>query len=190
MWTISGLAMIGEREWCFFVPSDRKHSNGGRPNRTTENCFWKATGSDRSIRSMKGPKRVIGLQKALVFYKGRAPRGCRTDWVMNEYRMPDTCPIPKGNSYFCKWKHNYEWKMAQTNISSRPSTVMYYWMSLPIDLLISALWLTNYHLSPFELIFATDFIVHKRVTIGRMMNTFVRVQKERMINSLWKSRRD
>ncbi|RWR90606.1 NAC domain-containing protein 35-like protein [Cinnamomum micranthum f. kanehirae] len=101
-WELPGLATIGEREWYFLVPRDRKHSNGGRPNRTTENGFWKATGSDRSIRSMKDPKRVIGLRKTLVFYKGRAPRGCRTDWVMNEYRMPDTCPIPKEDIVLCK----------------------------------------------------------------------------------------
>lgn len=113
---ISGLATIGEREWYFLVPRDRKHSNGGRPNRTTENGFWKATGSDRSIRSMKDPKRVIGLRKTLVFYKGRAPRGCRTDWVMNEYRMPDTCPIPKVIAIFAsgnttvseKWTNPYK----------------------------------------------------------------------------------
>ncbi|XXG71857.1 hypothetical protein AAC387_Pa07g1087 [Persea americana] len=101
-WELPGLAKIGEREWYFFVPRDRKHANGGRPNRTTENGFWKATGSDRQIRSMKDPKRVIGLRKTLVFYKGRAPRGCKTDWVMNEYRMPDTCPLPKEDIVLCK----------------------------------------------------------------------------------------
>ncbi|KAJ4964641.1 hypothetical protein NE237_016490 [Protea cynaroides] len=86
---LPGLAKIGEREWYFFVPRDRKHGNGGRPNRTTKNGFWKATGSDRPIRSLSNPKRLIGLRKTLVFYKGRAPRGFKTDWVMNEYRMPD-----------------------------------------------------------------------------------------------------
>lgn len=92
---ISGLAKIGEREWYFFVPRDRRHANGGRPNRTTETGFWKATGSDRPIRHAKEPKRIIGLKKTLVFYKGRAPRGIKTDWVMNEYRLPDNCPSPK-----------------------------------------------------------------------------------------------
>jgi hypothetical protein len=83
------MAKIGEREWYFFVPRDRKAGNGGRPNRTTERGFWKATGSDRSIRSSGDAKRVIGLKKTLVFYQGRAPRGTKTDWVMNEYRLPD-----------------------------------------------------------------------------------------------------
>ncbi|WOL09740.1 hypothetical protein Cni_G18493 [Canna indica] len=89
-WELPGLAKIGEREWYFFVPRDRRSGNGGRPNRTTERGFWKATGSDRPIRSAAEPRRILGLKKTLVFYRGRAPRGTRTDWVMNEYRMPET----------------------------------------------------------------------------------------------------
>ncbi|XP_057966363.1 NAC domain-containing protein 6 [Malania oleifera] len=96
-WCLPKLAKIdGEREWYFFVPRDRKHGSGGRPNRTTENGFWKATGSDRQIVSLSEPKPVIGLRKTLVFYKGRAPRGSKTDWVMNEYRLPDTSSLPQG----------------------------------------------------------------------------------------------
>lgn len=86
----------GEREWYFFVPRDRRRGSGGRPNRTTVNGFWKATGSDRKIVSLSDPKRIIGLRKTLVFYMGRAPRGSKTDWIMNEYRLPDhSCPLPK-----------------------------------------------------------------------------------------------
>lgn len=96
----TGLAKIGEREWYFFVPRDRRHANGGRPNRTTERGFWKATGSDRPIRSAVDPKRLIGLKKTLVFYNGRAPRGCKTDWVMNEYRLPDHCGSSSNSSSF------------------------------------------------------------------------------------------
>jgi No apical meristem (NAM) protein len=71
------------------VPRDRKQANGGRPSRTTERGFWKATGSDRPVRSVVDPKRLIGLKKTLVYYEGRAPRGTKTDWVMNEYRLPN-----------------------------------------------------------------------------------------------------
>ncbi|XP_031283451.1 NAC domain-containing protein 22-like [Pistacia vera] len=94
-WDLPGLSKVGEREWYFFVPRDRKHGSGGRPNRTTEHGFWKATGSDRKIVSLSDPKRIIGLRKTLVFYEGRAPKGMKTDWVMNEYRLPDSCPLPK-----------------------------------------------------------------------------------------------
>ncbi|KAF7841671.1 NAC domain-containing protein 22 [Senna tora] len=79
-WDLPGLAKVGEREWYFFVPRDKKHGSGGRPNRTTQKGFWKATGSDRKIISLSDPKRVIGLRKTLVFYQGRAPRGSKTDW--------------------------------------------------------------------------------------------------------------
>ncbi|KAM0919804.1 hypothetical protein ACQ4PT_007955 [Festuca glaucescens] len=105
-WDLPGKAKIGEREWYFFVPRDRKAGSGGRPNRTTERGFWKATGSDRAIRSAGDPKRVIGLKKTLVFYQGRAPRGTKTDWVMNEYRLPDAGTAaagpPKEDMVLCK----------------------------------------------------------------------------------------
>ncbi|KAG8660072.1 NAC domain-containing protein 6 [Manihot esculenta] len=101
-WDLPGLAKIGEREWYFFVPRERKHGHGGRPNRTTANGYWKATGSDRPIRCLTDPKRLLGLRKTLVFYTGRAPRGSKTDWVMNEYRLPTTCSIPKEDIVLCK----------------------------------------------------------------------------------------
>ncbi|KAM0919749.1 hypothetical protein ACQ4PT_007924 [Festuca glaucescens] len=104
-WDLPGMAKIGEREWYFFVPRDRKAGSGGRPNRTTEKGFWKATGSDRAIRSTGDPKRVIGLKKTLVFYQGRAPRGTKTDWVMNEYRLPDHAAgaaPPREDTVLCK----------------------------------------------------------------------------------------
>lgn len=89
------MSKIGEREWYFFVPRNKKHGNGGRPNRTTKNGFWKATGSDRKIFSLSDRNKHLGLKKTLVFYMGRAPGGSKTDWVMSEYRLPDSCPLSK-----------------------------------------------------------------------------------------------
>ncbi|KAK6139508.1 hypothetical protein DH2020_026739 [Rehmannia glutinosa] len=80
------LAAIGEKEWYFYVPRDRKYRNGDRPNRVTTSGYWKATGADRMIRSEN--LRSIGLKKTLVFYSGKAPKGIRTSWIMNEYRLP------------------------------------------------------------------------------------------------------
>lgn len=94
-WVLPDMSKIGEREWYFFVPRNKKHGNGGRPNRTTKNGFWKATGSDRKIFSLSDTSKHLGLKKTLVFYKGRAPGGHKTDWVMSEYRLPDSCPLPK-----------------------------------------------------------------------------------------------
>jgi len=82
----SALAAIGEKEWFFYVPRDRKYRNGDRPNRVTTSGYWKATGADRMIRAENS--RSIGLKKTLVFYSGKAPKGIRTSWIMNEYRLP------------------------------------------------------------------------------------------------------
>ncbi|KAJ4973942.1 hypothetical protein NE237_007116 [Protea cynaroides] len=81
------LATIGEKEWYFYCPRDRKYRNSARPNRVTGAGFWKATGTDRPVYSSEGTK-CIGLKKSLVFYKGRAAKGIKTDWMMHEFRLP------------------------------------------------------------------------------------------------------
>nr|AGV29474.1 putative NAC domain class transcription factor [Tamarix hispida] len=85
-WELPALAAIGEKEWFFYVPRDRKYRNGDRPNRVTTSGYWKATGADRMIRAENF--RPIGLKKTLVFYSGKAPKGIRSSWIMNEYRLP------------------------------------------------------------------------------------------------------
>jgi len=87
-WDLSSFSSLGEREMFFFVPRDERcQNNRGRPNRMTASGYWKATGSDRSVHDDNA--KCIGLKKTLVFYRGRAPRGQKTDWIMNEYRLPD-----------------------------------------------------------------------------------------------------
>ncbi|KAK8592601.1 hypothetical protein V6N13_063172 [Hibiscus sabdariffa] len=85
-WELPAMAAIGEKEWFFYVPRDRKYRNGDRPNRVTTSGYWKATGADRMIRGENS--RSIGLKKTLVFYSGKAPKGIRSSWIMNEYRLP------------------------------------------------------------------------------------------------------
>ncbi|KAL0385783.1 UNVERIFIED_CONTAM: protein FEZ [Sesamum radiatum] len=86
-WDLPKLAITGEKEWYFYCPRDRKYRNSARPNRVTGAGFWKATGTDRPIYSSEGSK-CIGLKKSLVFYKGRAAKGMKTDWMMHEFRLP------------------------------------------------------------------------------------------------------
>nr|XP_011463074.1 PREDICTED: LOW QUALITY PROTEIN: transcription factor JUNGBRUNNEN 1 [Fragaria vesca subsp. vesca] len=88
-WDLPKLAASGEKEWYFYCPRDRKYRNSTRPNRVTGAGFWKATGTDRPIYSSEGnSNKCIGLKKSLVFYKGRAAKGVKTDWMMHEFRLP------------------------------------------------------------------------------------------------------
>ena len=76
-----------QNDWYFFSHKDKKYPTGTRTNRATAAGFWKATGRDKIIYS--GFRR-IGLRKTLVFYKGRAPHGQKSDWIMHEYRLEES----------------------------------------------------------------------------------------------------
>ncbi|KAJ3670246.1 hypothetical protein LUZ60_010570 [Juncus effusus] len=93
-WELPGKATFGEQEWYFFSPRDRKYPNGARPNRAATSGYWKATGTDKPILSSGGTHKV-GVKKALVFYRGKPPKGIKTNWIMHEYRLADgTVPRP------------------------------------------------------------------------------------------------
>ncbi|CAL9194015.1 unnamed protein product [Musa hybrid cultivar] len=94
-WDLPAKAMFGEQEWYFFSPRDRKYPNGVRPNRAAASGYWKATGTDKPI-DRSGGNEHIGVKKALVFYKGRPPRGRKTNWIMHEYRLAEA---HHGNTY-------------------------------------------------------------------------------------------
>ncbi|KAK9107526.1 hypothetical protein Syun_023537 [Stephania yunnanensis] len=83
-WELPWRAKMGEKEWYFFCVRDRKYPTGLRTNRATEAGYWKATGKDKEIFRAKT---LVGMKKTLVFYKGRAPKGEKTNWVMHEYRL-------------------------------------------------------------------------------------------------------
>ncbi|KMT20220.1 hypothetical protein BVRB_1g002240 [Beta vulgaris subsp. vulgaris] len=89
-WDIQEKCKIGttpQNDWYFFSHKDKKYPTGTRTNRATIAGFWKATGRDKVIYS--NCKR-IGMRKTLVFYKGRAPHGQKSDWIMHEYRLDES----------------------------------------------------------------------------------------------------
>uniref|UniRef100_A0A287H7L0 Uncharacterized protein n=1 Tax=Hordeum vulgare subsp. vulgare TaxID=112509 RepID=A0A287H7L0_HORVV len=57
-----------------------------RPNRAASSGYWKATGTDKPIHDA-ATSQGVGVKKALVFYKGRPPKGTKTAWIMQEYRL-------------------------------------------------------------------------------------------------------
>lgn len=83
-WDLPAKASMGEKEWYFFSLRDRKYPTGLRTNRATEAGYWKTTGKDKEI--FRGGV-LVGMKKTLVFYRGRAPKGEKTNWVMHEYRI-------------------------------------------------------------------------------------------------------
>ncbi|XP_022724245.1 NAC transcription factor 56-like [Durio zibethinus] len=85
-WELPSKATFGEQEWYFFSPRDRKYPNGARPNRAATSGYWKATGTDKPIVTSNGNQKV-GVKKALVFYRGKPPKGIKTNWIMHEYRL-------------------------------------------------------------------------------------------------------
>ncbi|XP_021767935.1 NAC domain-containing protein 43-like [Chenopodium quinoa] len=88
-WDIQEKCKIGsgpQNDWYFFSHKDKKYPTGTRTNRATAAGFWKATGRDKMIHSNN---KRIGMRKTLVFYKGRAPHGEKSDWIMHEYRLED-----------------------------------------------------------------------------------------------------
>nr|GLL17579.1 elongation factor 2 [Ipomoea trifida] len=93
-WDLPKSSHVGDTEWYFFCKRGRKYRNSIRPNRVTGSGFWKATGIDRPIYSSSAPvagenhRHCIGLKKSLVYYRGSAGKGTKTDWMMHEFRLP------------------------------------------------------------------------------------------------------
>ncbi|URE20825.1 No apical meristem (NAM) protein [Musa troglodytarum] len=99
-WDLQEICRIGaeeQNEWYFFSHKDKKYPTGTRTNRATTAGFWKATGRDKPIYSKH---RLVGMRKTLVYYKGRAPNGQKSDWIMHEYRLETSENGPPQASLF------------------------------------------------------------------------------------------
>ncbi|XP_065864231.1 NAC domain-containing protein 100 [Euphorbia lathyris] len=121
-WDLPGKASMGEKEWYFFSLRDRKYPTGLRTNRATEAGYWKTTGKDKEI--YRGGV-LVGMKKTLVFYKGRAPKGEKSNWVMHEYRLENKHPFKNTREEWvvCRifQKSASAAKKAQTSQSSQQS---------------------------------------------------------------------
>ncbi|GJM87295.1 hypothetical protein PR202_ga03235 [Eleusine coracana subsp. coracana] len=101
-WELPDVAKLSTNEWYFFSFRDRKYATGLRTNRATKSGYWKATGKDRVIHNPKAGRAVVGMRKTLVFYRGRAPNGIKTSWVMHEFRMENPHTPPKEDWVLCR----------------------------------------------------------------------------------------
>ncbi|WCJ37028.1 NAC domain containing protein 42 [Euphorbia peplus] len=98
-WDLPKASGGADREGYFFCKRGRKYRNSIRPNRVTGSGFWKATGIDKPVYSSNNVGDCIGLKKTLVYYRGSAGKGTKTDWMMHEFRLPvNDSNNPKTNS--------------------------------------------------------------------------------------------
>ncbi|XP_062220667.1 NAC domain-containing protein 100-like [Phragmites australis] len=101
-WELPDVAKLSTNEWYFFSFRDRKYATGLRTNRATKSGYWKATGKDRVIHNPKVRRAIVGMRKTLVFYRGRAPNGIKTNWVMHEFRLENPHTPPKEDWVLCR----------------------------------------------------------------------------------------
>ncbi|KAL6659445.1 hypothetical protein ACP70R_003485 [Stipagrostis hirtigluma subsp. patula] len=122
-WDLPEAACVGGKEWYFFSLHDRKYATGLRTNRATRSGYWKATGKDRAIVA-GGTAAAVGMRKTLVFYRGRAPKGRKTEWVMHEFRLEQ--PAPWLGQHFTISSNDHrlkeDWVLCRVFYKSRTTT--------------------------------------------------------------------
>nr|AOC59215.1 NAC transcription factor 42 [Haloxylon ammodendron] len=81
-WELEGKALSEGSKWYYY---SRKMQN-----RVTESGYWKAMGMDEPIMSSSNSRKMVGMKKYYVFHIGEPPAGVWTNWIMHEYRLPDS----------------------------------------------------------------------------------------------------
>jgi len=85
----AGKAMSEGSKWYYY--SRRMQS------RETDSGYWKPMGMDEPIISTSS-KKIVGLKKHLVFHLSEPPTGAWTNWIMHEYRLPDSGSTSRSGS--------------------------------------------------------------------------------------------
>ncbi|KAK9999992.1 hypothetical protein SO802_019595 [Lithocarpus litseifolius] len=111
-----------QEELYFFTPRYRKYPNGKRPDRAAGDGYWKATGADKEIESNKGI--TVGYKKTLVYYRGKPPRGDKTNWIMYEYKIkhPPLTRSSENDMRLDKWVLCKIYEKNESKSSSKANT--------------------------------------------------------------------
>lgn len=80
-WELQGKALSEGSIWYYY--SRRTQT------RSTDSGYWKPMGMDEPIMSSCSRK-IVGMKKYFVFHIGEHPSGVWTNWIMHEYRLPDS----------------------------------------------------------------------------------------------------
>ncbi|GMH23722.1 hypothetical protein Nepgr_025565 [Nepenthes gracilis] len=80
-WELQGKAVSGGGKWYYY--------SRRTPHRTTDAGYWKQTGRDEAITSRSNNAK-IGVKNSWMFHVGQPPEGASTNWMMHQYRLPET----------------------------------------------------------------------------------------------------
>ncbi|KAK6779348.1 hypothetical protein RDI58_021532 [Solanum bulbocastanum] len=105
-------------QWFFFIPIQDREARGGRPTRLTTQGYWKATGTPGFVYSSNN-NRIIGGKRTMVFYKGRAPNGKKTQWKMNEYKASTHGEPSLTNNHITNLKLQHEFSLCRVYKKSK-----------------------------------------------------------------------
>ncbi|KAH9617617.1 hypothetical protein KSS87_014456 [Heliosperma pusillum] len=88
-WDLEGKALSEGNKYYYY---SRKVQN-----RVTDSGYWKAMGMDEPIMSSSSMK-IVGMKKYYVFHFGDPSTGDWTNWIMHEYRLPDSASSSRSSS--------------------------------------------------------------------------------------------
>ncbi|XP_077214582.1 NAC domain-containing protein 72-like [Tasmannia lanceolata] len=77
----------GENKWYSFTSrQQRKYQGGDHSNRKAGHGFWKARKENRDVIH---DGKVYGKKQSLVYYRENTPKATKTNWLMQEYTIPE-----------------------------------------------------------------------------------------------------